>query len=78
MDEFEDGVFFVPLAALGDSGLVLPAIAQVFSVREAGKPLMEHLEDHLRGKQLLLVLDNFEQVIEAATAVSKSCRRPLD
>jgi predicted ATPase/class 3 adenylate cyclase len=71
VDEFEHGVFFVPLAALGDPGLVLQAIAQAFGVREAaGRPLNELLQEHLRDKQILLVLDNFEQVIAAAPLVS--------
>jgi predicted ATPase/class 3 adenylate cyclase len=71
VDEFEHGVFFVPLAALGDPGLVLQAIAQAFGVREAaGRPLNELLKEHLRDKQILLVLDNFEQVIAAAPLVS--------
>ncbi|MEO8751708.1 MAG: tetratricopeptide repeat protein [Casimicrobiaceae bacterium] len=70
--EFEQGVFFVPLAALSDPALVLPAIAKVFAVREiAGRPLRECLLDHLRTKQMLLVLDNFEQVIDAAPLVSE-------
>jgi predicted ATPase/class 3 adenylate cyclase len=71
VDEFEHGVFFVPLAALSDPALVLPTIAQTFDVREAaGRPLQEQLQDYLREKQMLLVLDNFEQVIDAASRVT--------
>jgi predicted ATPase/class 3 adenylate cyclase len=71
VDEFEHGVFFVPLAALSDPGLVLPTIAQAFDVREAaGRPLQEQLKDYLHEKQMLLVLDNFEQVIDAAPRVT--------
>ena len=71
VDEFEHGVFFVPLAALSDPALVLPAIAKAFDVREAaGRPLQEQLQDYLREKEMLLVLDNFEQVIDAAPRVS--------
>ena len=71
VDDFEHGVFFVPLAALADPALVLPTIAQAFGMREAaGRPLGEQLRDHLRDRQLLLVLDNFEQVIDAAPLVS--------
>jgi len=69
-DEYEQGVFFVALAVLSDPALVVPAIAQAFDVREApGRRLQEQLEDYLRGKQMLLVLDNFEQVIDAAPRV---------
>ena len=72
VDEFEQGVFFVPLAALRDPALVLQTIAQAFDVREAaGRQLKEQLKDHLRGKQMLLVLDNFEQVIDAAPLLSE-------
>ena len=70
VDEFEHGVFFVPLAALSDPALVLQSIAQAFDVREAaGRRLQEQLKDYLREKQVLLVLDNFEQVIDAAPRV---------
>ncbi len=71
VDDFEHGVFFVPLATLRDHALVLQTIAQAFGMREvAGRPLWEQLRDHLRERQLLLVLDNFEQVIDAAPLVS--------
>ena len=71
VDEFEHGVFFVPLAALSDPALVLQTIAQAFDVREAaGRSLQEQLQGYLREKQMLLVLDNFEQVIDAAPRVS--------
>ena len=71
VDEFEDGVFFVPLAALSDPALVLPTIAQTFDVREAaGRSLQEQLQDYLQQKQMLLILDNFEQVIDAAPRIT--------
>ena len=71
VDDFEQGVFFVPLATLSDPGLVLQTIAQAFAVREAaGRQLQEQLQTHLRDQQILLVLDNFEQVIDAAPLVS--------
>ena len=71
VDEFEHGVFFVPLAALSDPALVLSAIAQTFDVREAaGQSLRDQLKDYLREKEILLVLDNFEQVVDAAPDVS--------
>lgn len=71
VDEFEHGVFFVPLAVLSDPTLVLPTIAKAFDVREAaGQPLQDQLQDYLRTKQMLLVLDNFEQVVDAAPQVS--------
>jgi predicted ATPase/class 3 adenylate cyclase/DNA-binding CsgD family transcriptional regulator len=71
LDSFPDGVFFVPLAPITDPELVPSAIAQVLDVREAsGRPLRDALRDFLRPRQLLLILDNFEQVIEAAPLVA--------
>jgi len=69
---FADGVYFVPLAAITDPGLVVSTIAQALGVGEAGRrPQIEHLADSLRGQQMLLVLDNFEQVAAAAPAVTE-------
>ncbi len=71
LDDFADGVWFVDLAPLSDPTLVIPTIAQVLGVKEQGaRPLRDTLSDYLRGKQLLLVLDNFEQVVEAAPDVA--------
>jgi len=68
---FADGAAFVPLASLEDAGLVLSAIAQVLGVRESGgQPLGELLQRALRGKRLLLVLDNCEHVLLAVTKVA--------
>ena len=64
-DAFADGVWFVGLAALVDPALVRPAIAQTLGLAE------ESLDDELRGRELLLLLDNFEQLLDAAPAVGK-------
>ena len=67
LDEFRDGVFFVPLAPVSDPGLVPPTIAQALGMRESGgRPLAESLKDYLRDRAVLLVLDNVEQVPGAA------------
>ncbi len=69
--DFPDGVTVVPLAAIADEPLVLPTIAQALSVRDTGhRPLAEQLAQQLRGRRLLLVLDNFEQVAAAAPALT--------
>jgi predicted ATPase len=69
--DFEDGVFFVDLAAITDPHLFIPTVAQTLSVRERpGQSLSETLKDYLRDKHLLLVLDNFEQLLDAGPAVS--------
>ena len=69
--EFADGVTFVPLAELSDPDLVPATIAAVLGVREVpGRALAEVLRDDLRSRRLLLVLDNFEQVVAAAPLVA--------
>ncbi|HTK07049.1 MAG TPA: tetratricopeptide repeat protein [Ktedonobacteraceae bacterium] len=66
-DTFADGVYSVSLAPITDPALVITAIAQVFGFVKAGdEPLFSRLTRFLRKKQLLLLLDNFEQVISAA------------
>jgi predicted ATPase/class 3 adenylate cyclase len=70
LDDFSDGAFFVSLAGIADSSLVLPTIGQTLGVKESGGlSLAEAVADFLRDRQLLLVLDNFEHVAEAAPQV---------
>jgi len=72
IERFADGVFFVSLAPIADPALVPSTIAQVLGVREmGGQSVLEGLKEYLREKQLLLVLDNFEQILEAATIVAE-------
>jgi predicted ATPase len=71
LDHFVDGVYFVSLAPISDLDLVSATIAQTLGVREApGRSVQESLQAYLRDKQLLLVLDNFEQILPAASLVS--------
>jgi len=71
MSQFECGAAFVALAAITDPNLVLGAITDVLGVRESpGVSLYSSLAAFLREKSLLLVLDNFEQVADAATLVA--------
>ena len=70
LDRFADGVYFVALAPIRDPDLVASTIAQTLGVRESSaRPLRESLVEHLRKRELLLVLDNFEQVAAAAPLV---------
>jgi predicted ATPase/DNA-binding XRE family transcriptional regulator len=70
LGEFPDGVAFVDLSSLHEPALVLPTIAQALDVREpGGRPSVDGLSASLRAKRLLLVLDNFEQVVAAAPAL---------
>jgi predicted ATPase/class 3 adenylate cyclase len=71
VDRYPSGTFVVPLAALRDPALVVPTIAQTIGLAEKpGEALRERLAEYLRNRRMLLVLDNFEQVIEAATEIS--------
>lgn len=70
-DYFTDGVVFVSLASVRDPDLVLPAIGHMFGVREAGQePLHDQIVAALAGLRILLILDNFEHVLQAATAIT--------
>lgn len=71
IDTKRDGVYLVELAPVTDPEMVVPAIANALGVREEpGQPLRETLMRSLRARQLLLVLDNFEQVIHAAPLIA--------
>jgi predicted ATPase/DNA-binding CsgD family transcriptional regulator len=75
-DEFADGVHFVDLAPIRESTLVASAIAQTLGVRDAGdQPLRETLLLYVQPRQLMLVLDNFEQVIAASPLVAELLSR---
>jgi predicted ATPase/class 3 adenylate cyclase len=72
LEEFSDGVFFVALATITERDLVASTIALPLGVKEsAEQPLMESLKSYLHYKHLLLVLDNFEQVLEGAPVVAE-------
>ena len=74
MELFPDGVFFVPLAALTDPALVLHAIAQALGVAESERRLVDSLKDFLATREMLIILDNFEQLLAAALQVSDLLR----
>ncbi len=70
--DFPDGVFFIELAAVANSELVASVIAQSLGLQESGgKSLREILSEYLSGKQMLLVLDNFEQVTGATPQIGE-------
>ncbi|MFN2525126.1 MAG: helix-turn-helix domain-containing protein [Actinomycetota bacterium] len=68
---FADGVFFVSLAGLEQADLVLPAIAQEIRLTPLMAPTAEAIAAHLATKKVLLVLDTFEHVLEAARGVGE-------
>ena len=70
-ERFSNGAAFVQLAPVRDPELVLPAIVQALGLREQpGESALETLDEYLRDKELLLVLDNLEQVLAAAPALA--------
>jgi predicted ATPase/class 3 adenylate cyclase len=70
-DEFVDGIYFVSLAPINDPMLVIPTIARAFGIRDGvGQPISARLEEVLQRKRVLLLLDNFEQVVGAASQVA--------
>jgi predicted ATPase len=73
LPEFPDGVYFVPLAPLRNPQLVPSTIAQTIGLKERDgtTPLLDMLKAHLKSKRMLLLLDNFEQVVDAAPVVSQ-------
>jgi predicted ATPase/class 3 adenylate cyclase/Tfp pilus assembly protein PilF len=72
LDDFSDGVFFVNLAPISDTALVPASIGQALGVVETGtQALFDALTQHLRDKRLLLVLDNFEQLLQAGPGLAE-------
>ncbi|HEY3084062.1 MAG TPA: adenylate/guanylate cyclase domain-containing protein [Candidatus Dormibacteraeota bacterium] len=73
IDQFPDGVYFVPLSAVRDADLVPSAITQALSIPVTGNRMpLDAVLDHLRNKRVLLVLDNFEQLLPQAAGLPSS------
>jgi predicted ATPase/class 3 adenylate cyclase/DNA-binding CsgD family transcriptional regulator len=72
LPEFDNGVFFVALAATAEPEHVISAIAEALALHEmGGQMLLEILKQHLSNKATLLVLDNFEHLLEAADMLAE-------
>ena len=70
VSEFEYGVCFIALAAVPESHMVETTIAQTLKIKEEkGQTTLESLKAYLANRQMLLILDNFEQIVEAAPTV---------
>ena len=70
-DQFSDGACFVALASVEGPELVPLAVGHALGLQEGGnRPILDALEEYLRPKDMLLVLDNFEHVLAAATFVA--------
>jgi len=71
LDDFVDGTCFISLASISDSDLVVATITRTLGVKETGeRSLFDLLITYLQDKHLLLLLDNFEQVLAAAQELS--------
>jgi predicted ATPase/DNA-binding CsgD family transcriptional regulator len=76
VERFEDGVWMVELASLAEPSLVPQAVAFTLGVRERpGSSLTEALSDYLRTRNLLLILDNCEHLIEACAELAETLLR---
>jgi predicted ATPase len=72
LEDFTDGTFFVQLATLSEAELLLSAVAETLGVRETAEQRFDEiLKDYFHERQLLLILDNFEQVLGAAPQVTE-------
>ncbi len=69
---FSDGVWFVSLSTINDPNVVASTIAHTLGVLEVrGRAILKDLQENLRDKWMLLLLDNFEQVVAAAPLVAE-------
>ena len=72
---YPGGTFFVELAPITDPALIPSTIASAIGLRDdPGRPVLDSLKAHLRDRRLLLVLDNFEQIVAGAAVVGESAR----
>ena len=72
LPEFSAGVFFIELAGVAQPDLVAASIAQPLGIKDTGGlPVLELLKDHLKDREMLLVLDNFEQVVDAGPQLAE-------
>ncbi len=69
---FSSGIFFIPLAEFRNPEMIVSKIAQQLGIREGGsQPLLVSLKNYLQDKQILLLIDNFEQIIQGADLVAQ-------
>lgn len=73
--DFADGVWLVELAQLNDGSLLPGVIAAALGLRPQGRPVLDVLIEHLAPRQPLLVLDNCEQIVDAAAKVVEALLR---
>lgn len=72
LQKFRDGVYFIEMADVARADVVAATIAQALGIKEeAGRPILDLLKQHLSDKQMLVVIDNFEQIVEAAPQIAE-------
>ena len=72
LTRYQDGSCFVDLSPVTDPALVPAAVANALGIPEAAnRPILEEVKDHLRHRELLQVVDNFEQVAEAGPVIEE-------
>lgn len=70
LDDFADGVFFISLAPIYDIDLVMPTIAHTLGLKDTPHlSALEQLQAYLASRRVLLLLDNFEQIVDSAPAI---------
>jgi predicted ATPase/class 3 adenylate cyclase len=73
LDQFEDGVWVVELGALTDPDFVLPSVVKVLGLSEpVGRSLLSTIVDHLKGKRLLILLDDCDPVLAASAELAEA------
>src|SRR5262245_19022324 len=75
IDAFADGVYFVPLAAVASPELLVTAIAQQLNFPPSGHDLLTQVSMFVCQRQILLVLDNFEHLVEASEVIAALLRQ---
>jgi predicted ATPase/class 3 adenylate cyclase len=72
LPRYQDGAFLVDLSPVTDPALIPASVAKALEVPEAaGRPILDEVTEHLRHRELLLVVDNFEQVAEAGPVIER-------
>ncbi|MCX6021616.1 MAG: AAA family ATPase, partial [Chloroflexi bacterium] len=72
LDDFAHGVYFVSLSPITEPDRIAPAIAQALGIPEgAGQTVFRDVAEYLHDRRLLLILDNFEQVVDGAPVVAE-------
>ena len=72
LDDYPDGVWFVELAPQSDARLVPQAVASVLGIKEeAGRPVAETLLKYVKDRELLLILDNCEHLVQACAELTR-------